>query len=63
MGPEPLEWLHVSLINTATALDTVCLINIQATRERRAGWGGLNGETGGKFMRNKTGRSESLRSS
>lgn len=39
MGPEPLEWLHVSLINTATALDTVCLINIRATRERQA-WGG-----------------------
>lgn len=39
MGPEPLEWLHVSLINTATALDTVCLINIRATRERQAeGW-------------------------
>lgn len=36
MGPEPLEWLHVSLINTATALDTVCLINIRATRERQA---------------------------
>lgn len=35
MGPEPLEWLHVSLINTATALDTVCLINIRATRERQ----------------------------
>lgn len=62
MGPEPLEWLHVSLINTATALDTVCLINIRATRERQA-WGGGNGETGGKFMRNKTGKSESLRSS
>lgn len=28
MGPEPLEWLHVSLINTGTALDTVPLINI-----------------------------------
>lgn len=40
MGPEPLEWLHVSLINTATALDTVCLINIQATRERQAAGGG-----------------------
>lgn len=41
MGPEPLEWLHVSLINTATALDTVPLINIQDARER---WSGENGE-------------------
>lgn len=29
MGQEPLEWLHVSLINTATAFDTVPLINIR----------------------------------
>lgn len=28
MGPEPLEWLHVSLINTVTALDTIPLINL-----------------------------------
>lgn len=34
MGPEPLEWLHVSLINTATALDTVPLINVRDIRER-----------------------------
>lgn len=28
MGPEPLEWLRVSLTNTAPALDTVPLINM-----------------------------------
>lgn len=32
MGPEPLEWLHVSLINTATALDTVPLINMRTQK-------------------------------
>ena len=41
MGPEPLERLHVSLINTATALDTVPLINIRIKeRDRRGGCGG-----------------------
>lgn len=33
MGPESLEWLHVPLINIATALDTGPLINMQ-TLER-----------------------------
>lgn len=38
MGPEPLEWLHMSLINTATALDTVPLSNIgMQERDRQGG--------------------------
>lgn len=54
MGPEPLEWLHVSLINTATALDTVPLINERDTRERTGRRG--NGENQLKILQRDNGR-------
>lgn len=46
MGPEPLEWLRVSLTNTATALDTVPLINMYNRESGRGEWRELRRDMG-----------------
>lgn len=64
MGWEPLERLHVSLINTATALNTVPLIN--GEEDRQGEMERISQKkcrtSGGKFTRDKTGMRESLSS-
>lgn len=65
MGPEPVERLHVSLINTGTALHTAPLVNTLTSerdgQERKRKPAQQSQRERGKFRRNKTGKSESQR--